>query len=91
MGVEQWGCVSKSLYIYNPTKNTIQISTSIDISDQRVEDHYYTIVYGPKYWYMAQLVYVRYYTVVYGPNIWYMGTKKPHVVGVWLELFPMWK
>ena len=81
-GVEDSVELSKSLYIYNPTKNTFQKPASIDTSDQR---HYYTVVYGSRIDYMAHLVYVHYYTIVYGSRIDYMGTRKPHVVGVWLN------
>ena len=36
-GVRQCGNVSKSLYIYHPTKNTFQKPDSIDLSLQRVD------------------------------------------------------
>jgi hypothetical protein len=33
----------------------------------------------------------HYYAILYGGRFDVQGTKKPHVDGVWLELFPEWK
>ncbi len=79
---------------YHPTKNTFQIPSN------PYAEVIYLYTYGRQNPVVAHAIHVLYMVGkiqfrVTCLRYWILstcvGTKKPHVVGMWLELFPIWK
>jgi len=84
-GGRRCGCVLLLVYIYHPTKKQKWISAN---PGSEVIVTSILMVGKIQLWLV-----VGYSRIAYGRQnpVQGLGTKKPHVAGVWLELFPIWK